>query len=297
MSKTSDIIDMAAEQYPNIADIRQRIIRPKLIQLHSGLEGFDSPKMYGVYRHTGGEPLGVVGSRYYPLDLELLLASVITSITECGIELDLADLKYTEYKGGAKIAYSIPLPTVEFERSPMVGDIIKRSLEFRTGFDGLTKVSATEVYRRVWCDNGSSSPFEQSLSFKNTIGNQGLILNLCNSIVKSKEVGDKFLYDFGRLADVEVNQADMDDFFKKVAGFSQKEYKDISTKGRNILDAINRDVAIEMQNTGNNMFSLLNGITRYTTHDKSGGSEESLLYDSSKQLTHNAMKMAFATLN
>ena len=36
------------------------------LQLHTGLEGFNSPEAYGVFKTTGGTALGVVGKDFTP---------------------------------------------------------------------------------------------------------------------------------------------------------------------------------------------------------------------------------------
>jgi len=292
-----DILEKIENEFANIEQIKEKVIKPRLLQLHTGLEGFESPQAFGVYRDTGGNPLGVVGDRYRPMDLTVLLDSIVHSVSECDFDLDLSTLKYSEYKDGSKVAFQIQLPTKEIIGSPMKGDIIERRLEFRTGFDGLTKSSITEVYRRVWCDNGASSPHEMNLSFKNTLGNHIKIYNLCNFITKAIQNGDDFLVDFGRLASVKLTPTAQDEFLRKVTGQSLKDYKDISTKSRNILDAINNSVAIELQNTGDNWYSLVNGITRYLTHDRASGNEEKLLYTSANDMSQQAFKLALAQLN
>ena len=288
-------LERIENQFANIESIRSEIIKPKLIQLHSGIEGFESPETYGVYRNTGGKPLGVVGSRYKPMDLEILLDSITQSIEECNLDLDLSKLKYREYCDGSKVSFTIDLPTKEIIGSPMVGDIINRRLEFRTGFDGLTKSSITEFYRRVWCENGCSSPKEQSLAFKNTLNNHIKIYNLCNYIETAITDGDQFITNLGNLAEKQISPQQQNEFIRKVTGYGIEEYKELTTRKRNILDAINASVAIEMNNTGANMFSLYNGITRYITHDRAGGEEEKLIYNSTNtRILNKALTLALS---
>lgn len=51
------------------------------------------------------------------------------------------------------------------------------------------------------------------------------------------------------------------------------------------------------QNTGANLFSLYNGITRYTTHDLAGGNIEDILYSNANKLNVMAMDTAMAMMN
>lgn len=290
-----NVLNNLENQFDNIENIKEQILRPKMLKLHTGMEGFDSPDVFGVYRHDGGSPLGVVGNRYKPMDLELMLDSIVASVMECDIDLDLSKLEYKEYLGGKKVAFILPLPTKEIKGSPMVGDIIERRLEFRTGFDGLTKSTITEYYNRLWCANGCSHPHQQTLGFKNTLNNHVKIYNLCNYIMDTVQEGEAFLTRLGQLSEIKFTAKQKDEFIRKVTGFGFEEYKDLNTRKRNILDAINESVAIEANNTGNNMFSLVNGITRYVTHNKAEKDEEAVIYNTTNQkLTNKALTLAFS---
>lgn len=292
-----DILNSISNEFKNIDKIREQIFTPQLVQLHPNIEGFDSPKSYGVYRNTGGNALGVVGSTYSPMDLNIMLDSIVTSALECSNGIDLSTLKFEEFKGGSKVAFTLELPTKEIEGSPLIGDIMKRGLEFRTGFDGKTKSSAVETFERLFCLNGCTSTKSQNIAFKNTLNNHAKIFNLCQYIEQSTINSDTFVTNMGQLADIKMNQKQIDAFLIKLTGYDVKSYKDLTTRKRNILDSINAAIGIEKASTGANMFSIVNGITRYTTHDLSKGSKESLYYDASAKMNVNALNLAFAMVD
>ena len=292
-----DILDSISSEFTNIDKVKEKIFIPKLIQLHPNIDGFNSPESYAVYKNTGGDALGVVGSTYKPMDLNIMLDSIVTSALECGDGIDLSTLDFKEYKGGSKVAFTIDLPTKEIEGSPMVGDIVKRKIEFRTGFDGKTKSSVVESFERLWCENGCTNTHSQSVAFKNTINNHAKIYNLCQYIEQSQRNSDAFITNIGNLSQIEMKQKDIDAFLTRLTGYDVKAYKELTTRKRNILDSINAAIGIEKANTGANLFSIVNGITRYTTHDLSKGSEESLFYDASAKMNVNALNLAFEMAN
>lgn len=294
---TENLLNGLRTEFTNIENVREKIFTPQLVQLHPNIEGFNSPQSFAVYKNTGGNALGVVGNTYKPMDLNIMLDSIVTSALECANGIDLNTLDFKEYKGGSKVAFTLELPTKEIEGSPMVGDIVKRKIEFRTGFDGKTKSSVVESFERVWCENGCTNTISQNVAFKNTINNHVKIYNLCQYIEQSVKNSDDFVTNIGRLVDIKVTQKEIDTFLTKVTGYDVQEYKDLTTRKRNILDAINANIAIEAKNTGDNLFSLVNGITRYTTHDMSEGNEEKLFYSSSAKMNINALNLAFAELN
>jgi len=285
------------KEFDNIAAIRSKMIDPVKLQLHSGIEGFDSPESFGIYRKTGGKPLGTVGRVYEPPNLNLFLDSIVKSICDCcASDYDLSQLSYKEYKEGQKISFDLPSKPFEV-KSKIVGDVFQTNLNFITGFDGLTKTSLSFSVLRLICSNGAKRWGKDiELSFKNTSGNVGKleyfgtqIIELGSDITRYKETLDK-------LAKKEVTQSQIDSFMKKVFGFNQAEYKELSTRKRNILDRINQSVAIEQNSLGTNAYSLLQGITRYTTHEISN-SPDDLFFGGAATINAKAHVESIALLN
>jgi hypothetical protein len=287
----SNILDSISNEFKNIDEIRNRLIQPKKIQLHSGIDGFNSPDAYGIYRHTGGEALGVVGKQYEPADLDLFLTGIVESAIATG--LDLSKLTYNEYCGGSKIIFDIPLQDFDIP-SPMVGDTLATKLQFKTGFDGLTKVSLGFYAYRLWCANGAKSwKKDIGLSYKNTANNHAKSMVYTHEILKAIANVNEYQNSLKTLIDTPVTNAQAEEFYLKLTGTNLKDAKEISTRKRNILDAINNSVAIEMQNTGANLFSLLQGVTRYTTHEAANGSEEKLMFASAAKTSDLAHQLIF----
>jgi len=116
-----EILEQIELQSKQVEDIRKQLIVPKKIQLHTGLPGFESPKAYGVYRNTGGKPLGVVGESFRPMNLNHFLDSVVNSITNSGVELDISKLQYNEYYEGSRVSFTIPLKVYEIAEAGVTG--------------------------------------------------------------------------------------------------------------------------------------------------------------------------------
>lgn len=279
--KQMEILKQIENQFSNIDEIKGQLIRPKKIQLHTGIEGFESPKTYGIYRHNGGKPLGVVGDQFEPANLELFLDTIVQSIVDCGSGLDLSKLNYAEYCGGSKVMFDLPIKDI-IVKSPQKGDVTKVSLKFSTGFDGKTKFKLSYSIFRIWCSNGCGR-WESSieLAFKNTISAQAKMLLFCSEIFKAIESVENYEHTLNRLVNVPITKAQIDEYLTKVTGYSVSEYADLAKKSRNILDKINESVLIEMDNTGKNAYSLLQGITRYTSHEMASveSFEEDILFN------------------
>ena len=281
----------------HIEALKSKVFVAKKIQLHTGLEGFNSPEAFGVYKNTGGSALGVVGKVYEPTDLHLFLDAIHHSVLNSGIDLDITKLEYKEYYGGSKVSFVLPFKKYEIE-SPMVGDTLATKLCFGTGFDGKTKAYVNFSAFRLWCSNGAKGwQKDIDLSMKNTLSNQAKLLYFTNEVIKAAEGVDKYVGFLNNSVVKNVKQSDIDTFLTALTGYNVKEYNDLTTRKRNILDSINRAIVTEIQNTGANYFSLLQGITRYTTHDLAKGDEEALLFAHASQMSDKAHQLIFAELN
>jgi hypothetical protein len=291
--ETNTILDGILAGNAHVESLRTQVIQAKKMQLHSGVEGFESPESYGVYRHTGGAPLGVVGSVFQPMDLNVFIDSIEQSVANCGNGLDISKLQYDEFKGGSKVAFSLPVKSYKL-KTPQVGDIVETKLMFSTGFDGLTKCSLSYMTKRLWCTNGAAAWDKKTsfeLSFKNTIGNQFKVMMFCDEVMNSINNIEAYIKQLNELNEFKVTKEQQDRFVTKLTGFNMGEYKDLNTNKRNILDRINRDILIESNNTGMTAFSLLQGITRYTTHELGKGDVNAVLFDNAAKLNQKAHEL------
>jgi hypothetical protein len=281
----------------HIENLKTKVIKAKKIQLHSGIEGFESPDAYGIYRNTGGAALGVVGSQFMPCDLELFLDAIQHSVLNSGLDVDLTKLKYVEFLGGQKVSFRLPYKKYEI-KTPMKGDTLETDLEFRTGFDGKTKMSIGFLSLRCFCNNGAKNwQKDVDLSLKNTTKNQAKLMYFTNEIITAATQVDNYVELLNMVVKKSVKQSDIDKFLTTLTGYSVKDYTELTTRKRNILDSINKQMAIEIQNTGANWFSVLQGVTRYTTHDLAKKNVESILFASASQMNERAHQLVFAQLN
>jgi hypothetical protein len=236
----------------------------------------------------------VVGKSFNPLNLDLLLDSVIHSILESELDLDVNKLEYTEYKKGAKIAFSVPLKTYEIKKSRMVGDLIESKLLFKTGFDGKTMTSVSYFTKRLWCKNGASSwKSDYNVAFKNTTNSQNKIFNLCEGIVQINADVENYIQLLNDLALKPITVDMENEYFQRVFGINRQTYLEEKTRRQNVLNSIHEVTAIELKNTGDNLFSLLQGTTRYLTHNVASQSEEALMYSGAALTNTLAHKVAF----
>lgn len=280
-----NILENIGGQMENFAKIQSQLETIVKVQLHPNLEGYEAPKSFGIYKESGGKALGVTGDVFVPTQPSLILDSLL----DCSV--DLSKMTYHEMKGGAKVRFQIPLKTIEFQNARKVGDVTDVSLCVQTGFDGLTKTTMYLYTHRLICTNGAkNSKTEFEVSFKNTKGNQGKVLGLCNDVSRAVQQFDGVKDLYKALDRVQVNQEIVNEYLKKVADLDihkSEEWKPIT---QNRYDAINESIALEFQRTGTTLFGLYNGITHYTNHVAKGSDSEDFIFvDNGAKLNDKAL--------
>lgn len=273
-----------------LQELRQALPTYSKIALHTGLSGFNSPLVYGIYKKdVGGNPLGVHGKDFEPVNLQHYFDAVTTSLTESNF--DLNTLEFKEYKGGKRISFDVASNDFEVKNSPLVGDVYKVKLSFTTSLDGSTKACLNFKTLRLVCLNGSKSyKNDLAISYKNTLGNQGKIMKFTNEIATLKLHVEDYQKQLERICQISYTTKQVNEFFKDLLGYSMEEYKDLHTKSRAILDSINACVAIEEQSLKMSPYTLLQGITRYCSHSLNKG-EEGYLFGSGEQLIKKAHQL------
>lgn len=278
-----------------IEELRAKLPIIEKIPLNVGLEGYNSPKIYGIYKQGGGSCLGVSRDSYKPANLSLFLDTIVNSCIEADVNLDVNKLEYREYKNGKKVTFRIPLKEFEID-SPKEGDILKTSLLFTTGFDCGTKSSLTYSTFRVFCSNGRAGWDSQvGLSFKNTKNSEGKYLLFTEEIIKTIQTVENYVQYLGQLAKKPVTQSQLDDFYLRLTGTNQHEYNNAHGIVKKNFDAIQNAVMIESNNTGMNLFSLNQAITRHATHNLAEVEEDVYFGNAARFIQHG--ETLLATLN
>lgn len=285
-------LEAIASEQSAINAVKSNLFTAIKVQLHPNIAEFQSPDSYGVYKSTGGSPLGVVGKDFQPFDLNLLWEVLVNSVLECDAPIDLSKAKFTEHYGGKKVTFDLPINNIEIKGSPMVGDVLACKLQFKTGFDGLTKLSLGFYSLRLWCTNGAANwKQDAAISLKNTKNNHIKAMSVCSELMDAVSNVQTYADSIGKLAAKKLTKKQVNAFISKLVGWDIEADlmgKTLHPKRQSILDHINASIATEFDNTGANAFSLLQGITRFSTHVQAEGNESELIYGTAAQYNSKA---------
>lgn len=114
-----------------------------------GLQRLDERSGSKLMRLAGGEARSLVSDRYAPLDNDLVLDTVETTLRGMGM---LRDVRITDLAVGPTLSMRIVLPG---EAAPVkAGDVIQHGLDVLNGEVGNRSVSIAPVTYRLVCTNG-----------------------------------------------------------------------------------------------------------------------------------------------
>ena len=79
----------------NMESIKGKLFDVVKVPLITGLDGFENPDTFGIYRATGGQPLGSVGKDYTPTQPKLLFDEFESCLYQT--DADFNDVTYLEF--------------------------------------------------------------------------------------------------------------------------------------------------------------------------------------------------------
>ena len=158
---------------------------------------FENPTVRGLYKHTGGKPLGVVGANFNATQPKVLFDAYVDCIGEIR-DLDINQLDYQETKEGSKIRFRLKVANYGFKNGSGRRDDLDTYITLTSGYDGLTKTSlAVESYRLICSEIESSIALEISRSGGNLWGLLNGITHFTNHGGRKKSDLVDYVYQAG----------------------------------------------------------------------------------------------------
>lgn len=292
-----EILDNIIGQMDRVEEIKSKLFHVERIQLevpNNGNNFYTNPETYGLFRSTGGSPLGVVGKDFDVLQPMFLFDNFVDSLMNT--DADLSQIEYKELKGGSKIVISAPIAKFSYVNLRGLDDEMIMKINVETGYNGSYKRVVNLSLERMVCANGMKAwNTEFELGVKNTKNNKLKLNMIVNDIAKTINSGGEYKEFLHTLVNRKISNKEYNEYFKKVTGYDLKKYNDLAKQSQKIVDKINNSINREMLDGGASAWSLLNGITRYTNHEvkKTFAESQDYIYaDSGMLLNEKAQKIA-----
>ena len=243
-----------------------------------------STSYYGIVREDTGEVFTTCKEGYTPTQNE----TIIDTMQEIAGENELEIIKAIPINEGRKIVIQMQRPdnTFSIGKEPT-----KQFIYAINGHDGSSSLKFGFMNEVLFCQNQFAWMSNSALSgYRHTESIQDKVKQL-PSIINFSDQEEKIFYlqEFSMQDATADLMNDLVDYLTntdKLAG-------EIHTRTKNIRNDLESCIVSEVNRIGSTKWGLFNGVTRYTTHQKSSpkreyGQQESILIGSSGKMNEKA---------
>ena len=222
-----------------------------------GVEEYKDSK--AIVREDNGQVLGIVGSRYVPIQNE----SVFEFLDKFIDNEDVYYSKANSYKDGRVISVDISLSR-EDRHTVRVGDDIETLIRVITSHDGSERLSARLLVNRLVCQNGLVRPNTCfAFNTKHTLNAGKAINNGFDLINVARVFGKEMAETARRMANTTTTSAKQREYILKVLNVTEEA---IGTKQENKLEEIIALANNGKGNVGRTLWDNYNGVTEYADY-------------------------------
>ena len=256
-----------------------------------------STDYYGLVNSKTGHPINCVKEGYTVSQNEDIVEMVLRGIKPFGDALRVT--KAGSLNDGRKVYLQLGI-----EGSSKVGDdTIERFVTIIDSNDGSTGLSIGIGDLTLSCQNQFYCFYKRGdAKFRHTATIEQKIKTIPSLIETALSVSMRQIERYTKFVSTPVSKRLADEMVKYLIGFdreitSMNVLSEKSTRSINKLDAIYDSIEKEMNQKGENMWGLVSGITRYTTHElktpkRDNSRIESLLTGTAYNMNQSAMKFA-----
>lgn len=213
---------------------------------------------FGIFRNDNESWLGTVGNRYEPMQNHTLAETIIKASEGVGITTDRGGILHT----GKHIYFQAQLPDEFIGKSP-----IKRLITALNSHDGSTSIGFGSSNTVVVCENTFYKAFGELQKFRHTISAEKRIEIAMEDMRITMEREGLLMQQFKQMADMEMKDEIVERVINKIFAIKADDKSDdLSSRKKNQVIAFGNAVRKSIQEQGNTVWALFNGVTRYTNH-------------------------------
>ena len=243
-----------------------------------------STPFYGIVREDTGEVFTTVSGGYEPTQNN----TIIKTMQEIAGENDLEIVKAIPLNGGRKIVIQMKKPNNIIN----IGDQETEQYIYAiNGHDGTTSLKFGFMNKVVFCQNqfawlsgNAFSGYKHTKSIQDKVKQLPSILNFVDQENK--------IADLQMFSNESANASLINDLVDYLANTDKLP---ISTRKANMVRDLSACIYIETNRISHTKWGVFNGVTKYTTHEKSApnrehGQQESILTGSCGKMNEKAFK-------
>lgn len=251
-------------------------VKPMPLHTPEG-DRIEDSRYMGYVRSDNGALLGISGEKYHPMQnyesAHLLMKAAGSDFNpdaefkhpwdntgEDGSLGSYGNIGGGCLKGGRRIFLQIELPEMYIGKSD-----IKRYITIANQHDGTAAFAFGNGNQVVCCENTFMMARKYLMRFRHGASMQQRVDAAAASYMKTLEFERIEMENFNRLAEIPIAaKSQIDDVIH--AALNVKKPNDVSTKTQNKIDKMLKAMNISIDEQGENLYALLNGVTRYTNH-------------------------------
>jgi hypothetical protein len=257
--------------------------------------GLHHTPFYGIVREDTGEVFTTVSKAYEPTQNHI----IIETMQEIAGKNELEIIKAIPIHGGRKIVIQMKR---EVENKIMIGDEITEQFIYAiNGHDGSSSLKFGFMNKVLFCENqfawmsgNAFSGYVHKQSIQDKVKQLPSIINFTDQ--------EERIADLQEFSTQNANTDLINDLVNYLTN-TDKYYSDknenifteekLSTRKQNMIHDLESCIVSEVNRIGSTKWGLFNGITRYTTHQKSSpkreyGKQESILIGSCGKMNEKA---------
>lgn len=231
---------------------------------------------HAIIRNDNDKPLSILSDGYYPYqnhDLVELLERV-SSKTKGDLVLHNGG-----YFGGGERVY------IQLKSKNLIldDDVVEGYVTGINSFDGSTSLAFGPSNITISCMNSFFAAFrEMRTKVRHTKNMIDRVDEMVSVLEKATKEEDKIFEQIKRMQNVSFNTEQREKVTKVILNIEPKlDLKDrsqISTRTYNNLKRLDLAMDREIGQKGSNLWGLFSGVTRYTTHDLKGDTQEKKMF-------------------
>ena len=223
---------------------------------------------YGIYRSDNDKCLGLVKGRYAPFQ-NYEMAELV-----CGA-VSMLNLNIVQRGGqlhsGKKVYYQVQLPDEVIGKSG-----VKRYVTALNSHDGTSSIAFGSSNTVVVCQNTFYKAYKETDKVVHCSTAKARLEQMSIQLQQAIDYDNNLMGAFHRMTKVSLHDAMIERVINKMFRVEAKKTKqeELSTRTKNNIVIFADNLKTEVGIHGNNVWSLFNAVTRYTTHHASPTDEQ-----------------------
>jgi phage/plasmid-like protein (TIGR03299 family) len=270
--------------------------------------GISIPDKMAAIRKDNGNYLGIVGDGYTHMQNSELVGIVFDAgkeVFSTNLELkhpwnnaetlgSFGNMGGGSLKSGSRVFVQLELPTLYIGKSN-----INRFITATNGHDGSISLGFGTSSQVICCANTFAIANRDIAKIKHTTSMQQRIDEAVLSLRRVLEFEDKQMETFEIASNRSFTKSHIEDIVKAVFGKGLNTPKDdISSRMKNQMATLANDINKSIDEQGESLWALFNGVTRYTNHStKNKDKDYNLMFGTEAAINERAYKTMLSWLN